>query len=87
LKDLEGKVDEAEVKKATDAKDALKEAIEKNDLAAMKEKKEALQEIVQALSVKLYEQAAQAQQQGQDGAKQADDVVDAEFTEVDDDKK
>ncbi|PQD96455.1 molecular chaperone DnaK [Pradoshia eiseniae] len=89
LKELEGKVDAAEVQKATEAKDALKEAIEKNDLAAMKEKKDALQEIVQALSVKLYEQAAQAQQaqQGQDGAGKADDVVDAEFTEVDDDKK
>ncbi len=88
LKDLEGKVEEAEVQKATEAKDALKAAIEKNDLAEMKEKKEALQEIVQALSVKLYEQAAQAAQQpGQDGAGKADDVVDAEFTEVDDDKK
>ena len=89
LKDLEGKVDEAEVQKATEAKDALKAAIEKNDLAEMKEKKEALQEIVQALSVKLYEQAQQAAQaaQGQDGAGKADDVVDAEFTEVDDDKK
>ncbi len=86
LKELEGKVDAAEVQKATEAKDALKEAIEKNDLAAMKEKKDALQEIVQALSVKLYEQAAQAQQ-GQEGAGKADDVVDAEFTEVDDDKK
>ncbi len=88
LKDLEGKVDEAEVQKATEAKDALKAAIEKNDLEEMKAKKEALQEIVQALSVKLYEQAAQAaEQQGQDGAGKADDVVDAEFTEVDDDKK
>ncbi len=89
LKELEGKVDAAEVQKANEAKDALKEAIEKNDLAAMKEKKDALQEIVQALSVKLYEQAAQAQQaqQGQDGAGNADDVVDAEFTEVDDEKK
>ncbi|WP_455662587.1 molecular chaperone DnaK [Pradoshia sp.] len=89
LKELEGKVDAAEVQKANEAKDALKEAIEKNDLAAMKEKKDALQEIVQALSVKLYEQAAQAQQaqQGQEGAGNADDVVDAEFTEVDDDKK
>lgn len=89
LTELEGKVDAAEVQKANEAKDALKEAIEKNDLAAMKEKKDALQEIVQALSVKLYEQAAQAQQaqEGQDGTGKADDVVDAEFTEVDDDKK
>src|SRR3954465_1801922 len=71
LKDLEGKVDEAEVQKANDAKDELKAAIEKNDLDEIRTKKDALQEIVQALTVKLYEQAAQAQQAqqgGQEGA-------------------
>ncbi|WP_075982356.1 molecular chaperone DnaK [Bacillus massilinigeriensis] len=91
LKDLEGKVDAAEVSKANEAKDALKAAIEKNDLNEIREKKDALQEVVQNLSVKLYEEAAkqaQAQQgQGQaDGAGKDDDVVDAEFEEVKDDK-
>lgn len=94
LKDLEGKVDAAEVAKANDAKDALKQAIEKNDLAEMRAKKDALQEIVQALTVKLYEQAAAAQQAGaQPGGadagasgKKDDNVVDAEFEEVKDDK-
>ncbi|MEO2074514.1 MAG: molecular chaperone DnaK [Bacillus sp. (in: firmicutes)] len=89
LKDLEGKVDEAEVAKANTAKDELKQAIEKNDLNEIRSKKDALQEIVQALTVKLYEQAAQAQQQaGQDagGAAGKDDVVDAEFEEVKEDK-
>jgi len=91
LKDLEGKVDAAEVAKANEAKDALKAAIEKNDLAEMRSKKDALQEIVQNLSVKLYEEAAkQAQaQQGQDqgaaGGK-SDDIIDADFEEVKDDK-
>ncbi|MGG3563806.1 molecular chaperone DnaK [Neobacillus rhizosphaerae] len=89
LKDLEGKVDAAEVAKANEAKDELKQAIEKNDLNEIRSKKDALQEIVQALTVKLYEQAAQAQQQagpeaGNAGGK--DDVVDAEFEEVKDDK-
>jgi molecular chaperone DnaK len=60
LKDLEGKVEEAEVTKANEAKDALKAAIEKNDLEEIKAKKDELQEIVQALTVKLYEQAQQA---------------------------
>ncbi|MCM3413023.1 molecular chaperone DnaK [Metabacillus litoralis] len=89
LKDLEGKVDEAEVAKANEAKDALKAAIEKNELEEIKAKKEALQTIVQELSVKLYEQAqqAQAQQGGEAGNKAADDVVDAEFEEVNDDDK
>ena len=91
LKDLEGKVEEAEVKKAEEAKDALKAAIEKNDLTEIREKKDALQEIVQNLSMKLYEEAAkqaQAQQNaagGQEGNNN-DDVVDAEFEEVKDDK-
>lgn len=83
LKDLEGKVEEAEVTKANEAKDALKAAIEKNDLEEIKAKKDELQEIVQALTVKLYEQAQQAGEQGA----QNDDVVDAEFEEVNDDKK
>ncbi|AST92635.1 MULTISPECIES: molecular chaperone DnaK [Sutcliffiella] len=94
LKDLEGKVDEAEVKKAEDAKEELKAAIEKNDLAEIRTKKDALQEIVQQLSMKLYEQAQQAAQQAQgaDAGAQAggnadDNVVDAEFEEVNDDKK
>ena len=90
LKDLEGKVDEAEVTKANEAKDELKAAIEKNDLEEIRTKKDALSEIVQNLTVKLYEEAAKAQQAAQaDGAAgPADDnVVDAEFTEVDDDKK
>jgi molecular chaperone DnaK len=92
LKDLEGKVDEAEVTKANEAKDALKAAIEKNEIEEIRTKKDELSEIVQALTVKLYEEAAKAQQaaQGADGQpqdKQDDDIVDAEFTEVDDDKK
>ncbi|WP_028391860.1 molecular chaperone DnaK [Bacillus cihuensis] len=91
LKELEGKVDEAEVAKANEAKDELKAAIEKNELEEIRTKKDALNEIVQALTMKLYEEAAKAQQaaQGAEGQAQPsnDDVVDAEFTEVDDDKK
>ncbi|UKS64094.1 molecular chaperone DnaK [Rossellomorea marisflavi] len=90
LKDLEGKVDEEEVKKAEEAKVELKEAIEKNDLDLIREKKDALQEIVQNLSMKLYEQAqaeAQAAQGAEGGDAKNDDVVDAEYEEVDDEKK
>ncbi|MBX9973094.1 molecular chaperone DnaK [Cytobacillus firmus] len=90
LKDLEGKVDEAEVNKANEAKDALKAAIEKNDLDEIRAKKDALQEVVQALTMKLYEQAQAAQAaQGAEGAESKsddDNVVDAEFEEVKDDK-
>ncbi|MCI2254487.1 MULTISPECIES: molecular chaperone DnaK [unclassified Domibacillus] len=89
VKELEGKVDEAELQKATEAKDALKEAIEKGDLEEIRTKRDALNEIVQALSMKLYEEAAKAAQaqQGAEGAAAKDDgVVDAEFEEVDDSK-
>ncbi|QFT89912.1 Chaperone protein DnaK [Bacillus sp. THAF10] len=90
LKDLEGKVEEEEVKKAEAAKEELKAAIEKGDLEEIRTKKDALQEIVQQLSMKLYEQAAQAQQaaEGAEGESAKDDnVVDAEYEEVNDDKK
>ena len=85
LKELDGKVDAAEVKKAEDARDELKAAQEANDLEAMKEKRDALNEIVQNLSVKLYEQAAAAQQAAQGASEEPaqDGVVDADFEEVD----
>ena len=90
LKDLEGKVDAEDVKKAETARDELKAAVEANDLEAMKAKRDALNEVVQNLSVKLYEQAAASQAaQGAAGAEQAssqpqDGVVDADFEEVQD---
>ncbi|HAA9524534.1 molecular chaperone DnaK [Listeria monocytogenes] len=90
LKELEGKVEE-EVEKAEAARDELQEALKGEDFEAIKEKTESLNEIVQNLSVKLYEQAA-AEQQAAGGAEgqeapQNDDVVDAEFEEVNDDDK
>lgn len=84
LKDMDGKIDEADVKKATEAKEALQEAVTKNDLEEMKAKKDLLQEAVQAISVKMYEQAAKEAQAAQ--AEQATDaesepVVDAEIVD------
>ncbi|MFV0560898.1 MAG: molecular chaperone DnaK [Enterococcus sp.] len=89
LKELDGKVDEEEVKKAEAARDELKAAVEANNIEDMKVKRDALSEIVQGLTVKLYEQAAQQQAQENPEAAQggADDVVDADFEEVDGDDK
>lgn len=87
LKDVEGKVDEADITKANEAKDALKAAIEKNELEEIKTKKDELQEIVQQLSMKLYEEAAKQAQGAEGETKQDDNVVDAEYEEVNDDKK
>ncbi|ERI07985.1 molecular chaperone DnaK [Aneurinibacillus aneurinilyticus] len=94
LSDLGDKVEQAEIDKANAAKDKLKTALEGTDLEAIRTAKDELQEIVQQLSVKLYEQAAQQAQaaQGAQGAEQAgkkddDNVVDADYTVVDENEK
>lgn len=95
LKEIEGKVSEDEIKKAKDAKEALEKAQKDNNLEEMKAKKDDLSKIVQDLSVKLYQQAQQAQGQGQaDGAQgndqntgnNDDNTVNGDFEEVDPDK-
>ncbi|MGM8364630.1 molecular chaperone DnaK [Virgibacillus sp. W0181] len=87
IKDLEDKVSDDEKKQAEDAKEALKEAIESDDMEEIKAKKEALEEQVQQLSVKLYEQMAQESQaeQGGEASGEAEDVVDADYKEVNED--
>ncbi|MGO4887241.1 molecular chaperone DnaK [Anaerobacillus sp. MEB173] len=89
LKDLAENVDEADKAKAEEAKGKLKTALEGTDIEAIRAAKDELQEVVQQLSTKLYEQAAKAAQeaQGEAGQQKADDnVVDAEYEEVKDDK-
>ncbi|WP_334071984.1 MULTISPECIES: molecular chaperone DnaK [Paenibacillus] len=91
LKDLGDKVDAAEAEKANAAKDELKKALESDNVETIKAATEKLTEIAQQLSVKLYEQAAQQQQAG--GAEGAsagggkENVVDADYEVVDEDKK
>lgn len=89
LKDLADKVSDDEKQKAEAAKEELKKALEGTDMEQIKVKKDALQEQVQQLSVKLYEQMAQENQQAQEqaGDKTAEDVVDADYQEVDDEDK
>ncbi len=89
LKELEGKVEQAEIDKANEAKEAVKKALESNNIEEMKTTTEKLSEIVQQLSVKLYEQAQQAQasQAGDGDGKAADDVVDADYEVVDEEEK
>lgn len=87
IDELKDKVSEDEIKQAEAARDELQAAIEQNDLEAIKTKRDALNEIVQNLAVKLYEQAAQAQaaSEGEGASSQDDGVVDADFEEVDED--
>ncbi|MCZ0704013.1 molecular chaperone DnaK [Natronobacillus azotifigens] len=89
IKDLGEQVTDEEKQKAEAAKEDLKKAIESNDLDEIKAKKEALEQEVQALSVKLYEQAQQQAQaaQGEASGNESDDVVDADYEEVNDDNE
>lgn len=89
-KDVEGKVDQPEIDKANSLKDELKAAREANNTEDMKKKKDELMEVLQQLTMKLY-QANQAEQQaasGQasDNKKKDDGTVEGDFEEVDDDK-
>lgn len=100
VKELGDKADAAKVKEVNDAIAALKESLKGDDTAKIKAAAEALTKPLHELTEKLYQQAQQAQaqqqagaqqgpQQGpQAGAKKADDnVVDADYKVVDDDKK
>lgn len=92
LKDVEGKVSEDEIKGVKDAEEELKKAKADGNLDDMKAKKDALNEKVQAVAVKLYQQQqAQGGEAGAangDASKKDDNTVDGDFHEVhDDDKK
>ncbi len=93
LKDLEGKVDQTEVDNANEAKEILKKAIEGNDVEEIKSASDKLSEIIQQLSVKLYEQAAKEAEASQennentDSQQGEDDIVDADYEVVDEDQE
>ena len=94
VKDLGDKADPAKVKEVNDAVAKLKESLKGEDIDKIKADAEALTKPLHELTEKLYQQAqqaqAQAQQQqaGQQSAKNdKDNVVDADYKVVDDDKK
>ncbi|GAB1529750.1 MULTISPECIES: molecular chaperone DnaK [Brevibacillus] len=90
LKEVEGKIDQAEIDRANAAKDKVKAALEGSNFEEIKTAKDELSEIIQQISVKLYEQAAQAQAAQGGGAEgqepKKDNVVDADYEVVDDKK-
>jgi molecular chaperone DnaK len=77
------KVEESERRAIEDAVSDLKEALKGEDAEAIKAKTNTLAQVSMKLGEAMYKQQAES-----DAAKDAakDDVVDAEFTEVDDDK-
>ena len=89
LTDLGDKITEDEKAKINAAKEALKEAVKGEDIELIKAKQEELQKEIFAVSEKLYKAAAEQQQAagGQENAQpNADNVYDADFTDVDDNK-
>ncbi|MEK4112777.1 molecular chaperone DnaK [Paenibacillus sp. DS2363] len=93
IKDLGEKADAGEVEKANAAKEKLQGVLASDNLEDIKAATEELTEIVQQLSVKLYEQAqaqeqeAQGAEEQQQGSAKRDNVVDADYEVVDEDKK
>jgi len=101
IKDLGDKADQGQVEKVRAACEKVKEALKGTDTEAIKKATEELQKPLYEMSAAAYQQAqaagqgaapggdAGAQQAGgaKQETKQDDDVVDAEYTEVKDDKK
>ena len=99
VKDFGDKADSAKVSAVNDAIAKLKDALKGGDTEAIKKATEALQKPLYELSAQAYQQAGpQAGAQGAAGAQQQaggaseqkkddDNVVDAEYTDVKDDKK
>ena len=88
VKDFEGKADAAQLEAVKKATETLKVSIESGDIEKIKADSEALTAPLYELSSKMYEQAqAQGEQGGQEAPKQDDNVVDADYTVVDEDKK
>ena len=98
IKDLGENADQALVSKTQAAIDKLKEALKGSDIEAIKVATEEARQPLYELSAAAYQQAQQAAgaagaapgadaNAGAQSAPQDDNVVDAEFTEVKDDKK
>ena len=92
LKELDGQGDAALLKQVEEAKDKLKKSIEAGNIEDIKKDSEALEQPLHKLAEQMYAAAQQAQQaaggaeQGEQ-AKADDNVVDADYTVVDDEKK
>ncbi|OCT17179.1 molecular chaperone DnaK [Paenibacillus pectinilyticus] len=92
IKDLGDKVDQGEIDKANAAKEKVTAALAGNDLETIKKATEELTEVIQQLSVKLYEQASADQGPDANGGageapKGRENVVDADYEVVDEPKK
>ncbi len=88
ISDFGDKLEEADKASLEEKKGALKTALEGDDIDNIKAKQEELQKVLHEVSAKVYSQNAPQQEGAQaepaQDAAQNDDVIDADFTEVDD---
>ncbi|NMW84311.1 molecular chaperone DnaK [Peptoniphilus sp. AGMB00490] len=87
LKDVEGKISDADKTKIEDAIKSLKDVKDGEDLEAIKSKTEELTQAFYAISEEIYKQQGAQGQAGSSEAKNDDDVVDADYEVVDDDEE
>ncbi len=88
IADLGDKVSDAERTELNEKKDALKNALNADNLEDIKEKQETLQKALYEVSSKAYSEAQQAGAEQDAGAPPPqDDVIDADFTEIDGEEK
>ncbi len=91
LKDYGDKVSADDKKAIEDAVAALKTAVEGEDGEDIKAKTQTLAEVSMKLGQAMYEASQAAEgasaEGGEQGASHKDDVVDADYEEIDDDKK
>ena len=87
LEDLKDDVTDEEKTKVTEAVSAMQEALKGSDLDEIKAKRDALNEASQAVAMKAYEKASKASGMSDQAPNGADDVVEADFEEVDDVKE
>ena len=84
MKDLGEKLDSKDKEEAESKVKTLKEALEKNDIEAIKKEKDALQETLYKLAAKVYENTNTTNETSEEEVKESpkdDQVKDAEFEE------
>ncbi|OCC04311.1 molecular chaperone DnaK [Labrys sp. WJW] len=87
IKELGDKISEADKSTVESAITALKSALEGEDAELIKTRTNDLQQAAMKLGEALYQQQQAAGEAGAEAGAKNDDVVDADFEEVDDDKK
>lgn len=87
LNELGDKLTAEEKQNVKDAQEALKKAVEGDDLEEIKAKMKAMDEVMHRISTKIYQQTQANTQTNADSGKTDEDVVDADFTEENKDNK